>query len=386
MTPQEIYRYRFCLGHPAPNGDLRAALARQLEGPVPNIHPGLKTWQEIAGFKSSRLTGEERKAQEAITIPGVKDYWDPLLNFTQTTDRPFLARLMLDIPNAAPTSESRVNYTYSFWVHALQANLLSTHGDWLVSVILGHYLYRYYLNTNDNVGPNSQKGRVRMQGGGFGPGTPPDENLARELHEILSVGDGVLHQETGDMSEAALLLTGLRNEGFDPIFQEPGDRVVLGKHIKFRPDTSMIEEYLRWLAVHPKTAEAQIERLVKPILGTNLTPNLRAHLAQVWADTGGDRRKVLQAMVMHDDAWSSNRGAPVNTLVGFVTHLNENRITPPGLVWQNHLGYRFERAPDPEGLPMDERLIGASFLLYRTQWPGTAQQRHASMHYSRIVV
>ncbi|MBC7284490.1 DUF1800 family protein [Hoeflea sp.] len=388
MTPQEIWQYRFCLGRALPTGDLRENLVAQLADPVPvdTLFPRLKPWQDILAFRQTEFaTPEERDAAKAEVMPKSQDYYGPLMNYCQSGDRPFLARLMLDIPNAAPTGGDIGKwgvYTYSFW-KVLMRHMLSSHGDWLVGAILEHPQYRGFLNTEENIGPNSAQGN----------GSPPDENLARELHELLSVGDGVLSQETGDMREAALLLTGLRNFGFDPAYQEPGDRTVLGKRIAFRPDQTMIEEYLRWLAVHPAAAKTQVRRLVEPLLGTNFSRDaaFRERLEQVWLDTGGDRRAVLTAMVMDDAAWKPMRGAPVNSFVGYATHCNEHGLTHPAperyqFGIRETLGYNFEHAPDPDGLPRDNRVIGGSFIVLRTVWRGTEAQRAKSMTHERIVV
>jgi uncharacterized protein (DUF1800 family) len=390
MTPQEIYSHRFCLGHPAPAGDLRQALARQLEGPVPELFE-LAPWQQVMDVRSRKTwtSDAERKAAHAAVIPKEWAFWNPLLRFTQNPERPFVARLMLDQPNAAPTGGDPGQFpvfSWSFW-QGLMRNMLSPHGDWLVFAILDHMLYRFYLNADLNIGPNSKMGNRK---------SPPDENLARELHEVLSTGNGVLNQsaEGGDMREMALLLTGLRTTGFDPAYQEPGDRTVLGKTIKFRPDQSMIEEYLRWLAVHPKTAMKQVDKIVRPLLGTNLSldPAFHERLADVWIRSGGDRRAMLTAMVLDDAAWKPQRGAPVNRLCGIAMHYNINRFQyeplgkMPFSYWFNIIGYRYENAPDPFGLPTDDRVIGGSLMALSTLWKGTEAQRAASLHYTRIIV
>jgi uncharacterized protein (DUF1800 family) len=341
---------------------------------VPRLHEEIRPWQEVYRWDHTSYA----KRQEAgwpNPLPSPAQFWNPLIEFCRTTDRPFLARLLLDGPNFAPTSEGDVHQVYSFWGHCVLPNLLSKHGDLLKSVILNHSLYRSFLNTNLNVGPNSARGRK----------LPPDENLARELMEVLSYGPAF--QDTGDMTELALLLTGLRSDGYDPTYAEPGTRTILGRTFA----QGDIAGFLDWIAVHPATARHQVDRMVRPILGRNLTPALHDHLAERWIATGGDRRAVLQAMVMHDDAWSPLRGAPVNTLVGYVSYLHEHGIVlkpgkTPFVVWQTHLGYRYEAAPNPKGLAIDDRLIGGGFLLHRAQWPGTLPQRLSAMSHTRTIV
>ena len=381
MTPQDIYTYRFCLGHKAPSGDLREELAQQLEGAPPEVNPALSTWEEIAHVAFGGLKGAEREAAAAALVNSKMDYWQPKLRLSQTTNRPFVVRLMWDVVNRWPTFESRPKFVYSWWAHVQHRYLLSQYADLVVAAILEHNLYRRYLNASENVGPNSLKGR----------GAPPDENLARELHEIGTTGPGVLEQTGPDMTEAALLLTGLRDAGFDPAFQEPGDRHVLGQTFSATPGSpKIIEQYLRWIAVHPNTAEHQTRKLALPILGRNFTRELHELMQQVWLDTGGDQRKVLQAMVLHDDAWSPVRAAPLSTAIRRATYLVANKLNVPldrdQFNHRAHTGYEFERAPNPEGLPIDERLIASSFLLYPLNWEGTAEQRASAMSYKGAIV
>ena len=381
MSPDEIYSLRFCLGHEAPSGvDLREHLAGQLEGPPPEVNPALSTWQEI-DYAGGGLSGAEREQALAGIVNGKKPYWQHKLRLSQISDRPFVVRIMWDVVNRWPTFESIPKFVYSFWAHVQHRCLLSPYGDLAVAAILNHNLDRKYLNANENIGPNSEKGR----------GAPPDENLARELHEIGTTGPDLVEQSSLDMTQAALLLTGLRSSGFDAAYQEPGDRTILGKTFAATPGSAkIIEDYLRWIAVHPKTAEHQTRKLALPLLGRNLTPALHEHMQQVWLDTGGDQRKVLQAMVLHDDAWNPVRAAPLSSTIRRVMHIVINKVPVPldkDLINPKHYtGYEFERAPNPEGLPIDERLIASSFLLYPINFEGTAAQKAAALSHERSIV
>lgn len=423
MTPAEIYSFRFCLGRNPPPGDLRDALARQFDDPVPDIwglgngwrrlptwpaaHDAEKAlykpawttaermatltkwfpehdWQAVfQGVPDGALTVTVTRAVRALIGPSEQDYWGPLLHQAQTGDRPALMRVLLDEPNRCATSESIIDDTYYFWAHTLGAHALSTYGQYLKSVILDAFMYKAYLNASDNR---------------YSTKNPPDENLWRELNEVLGGGPGI---PGPDLTEGALLLTGLTGDGFEPLWQAPGTRTInwwngdqIIRSQTFGPSdgsTAIVADYLEWMAIQPEVARYQVWRLIFPILGRNLTERLHQHLVDVWLNNNGSKRHVLQAMAHHDDAWNPMRRAPVNTLVGYVTHLIENGIpvaaSPAKPVnWKRQIGFYPELAPNPEGYPVDESVMRGSFLANRNEWPGTVEQRARSTAADRIFV
>lgn len=423
MTPTEIYSFRFCLGREAPAGDLREAVARQFDGPVPDIWgagtgwrrmPTWQAWQdsERALHKPGWTTAERvemlarwfpehdwqavfqgvpngepsvavKRIVRGLIGPGEQDYWGPLLHQTQTGDRPALMRVLLDEQNRCATSESVVDDTYCFWAHTLGAYALSPYSEYLEAVIIDAFMYKAYLNASDNR---------------YSTKVPPDENLWRELNEVLGGGPGI---PGPDLTEGALLLTGLTGDGFDPKWQAPGERTInwwKGDEIirsqTFGPSdgtTAIVADYLEWMAIQPEVARYQVWRLVYPILGRNLTERLHQHLTDVWMNNNGSKRHVLQAMAHHDDAWAPTRKAPVNTLVGLVTHMNENAIPVPAypakpINWKKQIGFYPEYAPNPEGYPLGESVMRGSFLSNRNEWPGTPEQRARSTAADRIFV
>lgn len=385
-SPADIYSERFALGHTLPSKrDPREELMRQLETSVPDLWPTMARWEEIEAFKSSDLRGEARLAERQRLVAGDKDFWNPLMEYCQATDSPFLAHLMLLNINSAPIDEIPLgrSYLYPFWVHALMPNTTNDYYSYLKAVVIDHNGYKLYLNANDNRGPNSPALARRTTK------LPPDENLAREVLQILTLGSFVIDNDVEALTEASLILTGLFTNGFYSRFHEPGDRVFLGQVFP-EGGIEQIESWLRFLVGHEATARTQTRRLVQPIIGGNLTSALHDALIETWLNTGGNRAEVLKTLVQHDDAWNPSRKTPSDNLVAFVRHMNEFKIPfkkeSIAFSWFTYDGYQRERAPNPEGLLYDERLLSGPSLARRLTWPGTLEQQITSMSFKRALV
>ncbi len=106
--------------------------------------------------------------------------------------------------------------------------------------------------------------------------THPNENLARELLELFTLGEG--HYTEADVKQTARCLTGLRVHGgqfkFTPEHFDRGDKKILGKDRDFNCD-----ELLAFLATHPETAKRIAWRLCDTFLGENVAQ--KKHIEQL---------------------------------------------------------------------------------------------------------
>lgn len=151
----------------------------------------------------------------------------------------------------------------------------------------------------------------------------PNENFARELLELFTVGIGTYNER--DVQEASRAFTGwawLPRIQFDkplepqvraqiqngqplvafavvPELQDGGDKTVLGKTAPFDGDA-----LLAMLAARPETARHLVGKLWGFFAGVALPPARRDALARTFLDTGGDIRAVLRAIAAAPEFWS----------------------------------------------------------------------------------
>jgi uncharacterized protein (DUF1800 family) len=108
----------------------------------------------------------------------------------------------------------------------------------------------------------------------------PNENLARELLELFSLGEG--HYSEADVRQAARALTGYRLNAsrqleLDPRRHDPGPKTILGRTAAFDG-----ESLAAWLAEQPATARHITSRLWMQLVGTPPPPQRLEALASGW--------------------------------------------------------------------------------------------------------
>lgn len=132
----------------------------------------------------------------------------------------------------------------------------------------------------------------------------PNENLARELLELHTVGVGAFDED--DVKAAARILTGYRIDArktwafsYDPAFHATGPVQVLDfSHPNADPDGRAVTvELLRYLARHPLTARRIARRLALVFVSDTPPEALVKRLARVYLDHGTAIKPVLRALV-----------------------------------------------------------------------------------------
>jgi uncharacterized protein (DUF1800 family) len=108
----------------------------------------------------------------------------------------------------------------------------------------------------------------------------PNENLARELLELFSLGEG--HYSERDVREAARALTGYRLTAdrqlvLDPRRHDPGPKTILGRSAAFDGASLAV-----WLAQQPATARHITRRLWLQRVGMPPPPQRLEALANGW--------------------------------------------------------------------------------------------------------
>ena len=129
----------------------------------------------------------------------------------------------------------------------------------------------------------------------------PNENLARELLELHTVGVGAFDED--DVKAAARILTGYRIDdrktGPSPTTAGPRHREGAGARLhppptRRRDGRAVTAEFLRYLARHPKTARRIARRLAIAFVSDDPPPALVERLAKVYLANGTAIKPVLR--------------------------------------------------------------------------------------------
>lgn len=202
----------------------------------------------------------------------------------------------------------------------------------------------------------------------------PNENFARELMELFTLGEG--HYTEQDIKEGARALTGWRTTDdktasyFQPRNHDDGEKTILGQTARF--DAKGFVDLLlaqpacpRWVArkliVHFEGVEPDEARLAE------YADFLRA---QGWELAPFLRKLFLDPRFYRDEVRAERISGPVEYLVGSTRRLG---ITvPPQILWlgAGQLGQRLFDPPSVKGWEGGETWITTSTLLSRGNMAG----------------
>jgi uncharacterized protein (DUF1800 family) len=214
----------------------------------------------------------------------------------------------------------------------------------------------------------------------------PNENLARELMELFSLGIG--HYTEADVKEAARALTGWTLVGGkfheDATLHDAGEKSILGRAGRWRGD-----DLVRLVLDHPAAAERLALRLCEQFMGEGtadaaanraLASGLRAHDL----DIGWAVETVLRSQAFFAEANLGNRVlGPVEYVIGSVRAL-EQMDPPPSTYllafWMGQLGQDLFYPPNVGGWPGGRTWITAQTMIGRARYAaalvGGALSRH----------
>jgi uncharacterized protein (DUF1800 family) len=201
----------------------------------------------------------------------------------------------------------------------------------------------------------------------------PNENFAREVMELFTLGEG--HYTQRDVTEAARAYTGW---SLDPDTQtyvwranqhDDGEKTVLGQTGPFDGD-----QVLDILLARPETATFVTTRLWREFVSDTPVPARIEPIAAQFRASRYDIKVVLRALFLSDDFWSDdNRGVLVKSPVEFVVGtLRAFDIgydnTEPIAARIRALGENLFYPPNVKGWPGGATWINSSTLLARKQF------------------
>ncbi len=305
---------------------------------------------------SRDATAEERKAfvrtqvREGLEL---RAWW---INEMTVTRSPLTERMTLFWHNHFVSAQPKVRTTrLMYWQNAtLRANALGNFGT-LLHAIAKDPAMLVYLD-----GVRSRKGT-------------PNENFAREVMELFTLGEG--HYTEQDVKEAARAFTGWsldRETGrylFRPTLHDYGEKTVLGKKGHFDGD-----DVLDILLTRPEAAEHVTARLWREFVAPDVDAAEVRRIAARFRDSRYDLRVALREILTSDAFYAAeHRGvlvkSPVELVVGTLRVFD---LRPPQAlpfaVAAAGMGETLLSPPNVKGWPGGDVWINTTTLLARKQF------------------
>ncbi|QJR14999.1 DUF1800 domain-containing protein [Usitatibacter palustris] len=200
----------------------------------------------------------------------------------------------------------------------------------------------------------------------------PNENFAREVMELFTVGEG--HYGEKDIKEAARAFTGwsLDRDSLEftnrALWHDGGVKTVLGKQGRFDGD-----DVLDILLARPETGTFIVGKLWKEFVSPTPDPREVERLAAAWREARYEVKPLMRAMLVSDAFWSAEaRGAivksPVDLVVGTMKTFEIRPATlRPAVLAAALLGQNPMSPPNVKGWPGGEAWINSATLLGRKQ-------------------
>ena len=309
----------------------------------------------IAPLKLRDMTQEQRQAELRKNIERAFELREWWFREMLTTPSPLSEKMTLFWHNHFATSQQKVRFTPLIYQQhtMLRRNALGNFGMMLREVSRDPAML-IYLD-----GANSRK-------------DAPNENFAREVMELFTLGEG--HYTEQDIKEAARAFTGWsvdRDTGhfmFRRGIHDYGRKTVLGKTGNFDGD-----QVIDILLAKPETAEFITRKLWKEFVSPVADETEIRALAEKFRNSGYNIAKLMRAMLTTDAFYApGNRAAliksPVELVVGT---MKQFEIDAPNLrpfvIASALLGQNVFSPPNVKGWPGGETWINSATLLGRKQ-------------------
>ena len=201
----------------------------------------------------------------------------------------------------------------------------------------------------------------------------PNENFAREVMELFTLGEG--HYTETDIREAARAFTGwsleldtaeFRNRPFQHDF---GQKTVLGRSGNFDGDA-----VLDILLSQPRTAEYIVEKMWREFVSPQPEGAEVRRIAAAFRGSGYDIRTALRGLLMSPAFWTQDNRAvlvksPAEFVVGSLRQFDVPVSNPvPVAIAMAGLGQNLFAPPNVKGWPGGDAWINSSTLLARKQF------------------
>lgn len=200
----------------------------------------------------------------------------------------------------------------------------------------------------------------------------PNENYARELMELHTLGEGNLYGET-DIQEAARALTGWRvtreaTAQFVPRRHDRGEKTVLG--VSGALDD---EQLVRLLAERPETADYVGGKLWRFFALPEPGEELIARTTAAYLDSDGSIAAMVRTILLSEEMYSAAAyrtriKAPVEVVIGSLRALEVETDGHKELPLMRAMGQLLYDPPDPAGWTGDGAWINSTTMLARSNF------------------
>lgn len=329
---------------------LRAAVTDALQKPPAWVNDAPPSPAKLQAMSQEERMAEQRKnVEHAFEL---REWW---FREMLTTPSPLTEKMTLFWHNHFATSQQKVRFTPLLYNQNVmfRRNALGNFGSMLRQVSRDPAML-IYLD-----GANSRKEQ-------------PNENFAREVMELFTLGEG--HYTEKDIKEAARAFTGWsvdRETGqymFRRGIHDYGVKTVLGKSGNLDGD-QVIDILLR----KPETAQFITRKLWKEFISPVPDEKQVVRMAEDFRDSGYNIAKLMRAMLTSDAFYSmDNRAAliksPVELVVGTMKQFEiETPNMRPFVLAAALLGQNVFSPPNVKGWPGGEAWINSATLLGRKQ-------------------
>jgi len=315
--------------------------------------------QWINDFESPRrlrtMSDEQRKlAQREQVEKGVelRSWW---MTEMLMTPSPLTEKMVLFWHNHFVSSLQKVRSPVLMYRQqlVLRKHALGYFGDLLHEVSKGPAMVIYLDNASNRKGQ-------------------PNENFAREVMELFTLGEG--NYGEADIKEAARAFTGWSIEPETgefvsrPLIHDDGVKTVLGRSGNFDGDA-----VLDILLAQPSTAEFIVAKLWREFVSPTPDASEVKRIARMFRDNRYNIKVALRALLTSDTFYApQNRAAliksPVDLIVGTLRQFRfETGEVTPLVVASRQLGQDLFAPPNVKGWPGGDAWINSATLLQRKQ-------------------
>ena len=271
--------------------------------------------------RAARSAPESQRAgiREAYLRRGRDEYVAAVgarTNSALQTPAPFVERLVHFWSNHFAVSVDKlliVGLAGGFEADAIRPNVLGRFEDMLLAVVR-HPAMLLYLDQAQSIGPNSLAGHRRSSGAAQQRRAGLNENLAREIMELHTLGVRSGYTQT-DVTEFARALTGWTLPSDEPAdslegigtfrfasaLHEPGARTVLGRTYA-EGGEDQARGILHDLATSQATARHIAFKLARHFVADEPPPALVQRLSDTFIRTNGDLPSVYRELVSAPEA------------------------------------------------------------------------------------
>ncbi len=198
----------------------------------------------------------------------------------------------------------------------------------------------------------------------------PNENFAREVMELFTLGEGRYSEQ--DIKEVARAFTGWSIDAdagefrFRRLIHDDGSKTVFGNEGKFNGD-----DIVTLLLQQPATGEFIVSKLWREFVSPEPDAAAVKLFAATWRAANYEMKPLLRAMFLSDAFWSpANRGvlvkSPVDLVVGSLRQFRFAVEDPaPFAVILRQLGQDLFSPPNVKGWPVGDAWLNTTTLLAR---------------------